>query len=556
MTARIWALEPERTWGAPGGRIPVVVRLRADAPARGRLQLELLDVRRVVATWDRPVRVAAGETALRVPVTLPSAGRRGYAFRARLIVDGASGSWRTVVLEAIAGWWEAPRHLALTDSADAADAAGQVAGARQWHVTVTQAYDWMYRHYRYGAPEEPFTDPLGRRVSHDAVRALVREGRRAGIATLAYGSVYGAEPEYVARHPDERVFDEAGEPLSLGGAFYINDIRPGSPWRERLLREYERACRRFGFDGIHMDTYGPPHEAIGADGERLLFADLYPGLIAEGARRVAATGHDRRVLFNCVEGFPLDAVAEAPTAAHYLELWPPDDRYADVVRWIDRARAAGPDKAVVIAAYIPAMRDARSDPAARAEALETAVTLTSVIGAAGAFHHTLAEHDRLLVEGYYPEAVRLRAAEARELRAAFVFGARYLHLLSDPHRRAVVPEALEVRDSDGLLVPLSPEPVAGAVWVRGADTAAGRVISLVDLRSQANDRWTEPRQAVEGARGWSVRWPGATAPVAMSPWTANGEARSLRAGHGEGADAPWRLPAFRRWLLLHDTAEA
>jgi len=175
VTARIRALEPERTWAPPGGRIAVVVRLRADVAARGRLQLELLEVRRVVAAWDRPARIAAGETALRVPVTLPAAGRRGYALRARLVVDGAAGPWRTEVVEGISGWWEAPRHLALTDFGRATDAANQVAAARRWHVTVTQAYDWMYRHYRYEAPEEPFTDPLGRRVSHDAVRALVRE---------------------------------------------------------------------------------------------------------------------------------------------------------------------------------------------------------------------------------------------------------------------------------------------------------------------------------------------------------------------------------------------
>jgi dextranase len=552
VSVRIRALEPERTWARPGHRVRVVARLVADAPARGRLQLELLDVRRVAIAWDRPLRLEAGETMVRLHVTLPTRGRRGYALRVRPVVDGAVGAWRTVVLEALAGWWEAPRHLALTDFGTASDAGAQVAAARRWHVTVMQAYDWMYRHYRYAAPEEPFTDALGRRVSHDAVRALVRAGHGTGIATLAYGSVYGAEPEHVARHPDERVFDEAGDPLSLGGAFFINDVRPGSTWRARLLREYERACRRFGFDGIHMDTYGPPHEAVAADGTRLRFAALYPGLIAEAARRVSATGRDRRVLFNCVEGFPLDAVGDAPSAAHYLELWPPDDSYTDVVRWIDRARLAGPGKAVVIAAYVPAMREAGADPAARAAALETAVTLTSVIGAAGAFHHTLAEHDRLLVEGYYPEAVRLRRAEVRELRPPFLFMARYLHLISDERRRVVRRDDLEVRDAEGDLVPLSIEPVAGAVWIRSTETPAGPVISLVDLRSQADDRWTVPRQAVESARGWTVTWPGFAAPVAMSPWARGGAAVVLRAATSR--DATWRLPTFRRWLVLHDPA--
>lgn len=454
-------------------------------------------------------------------------------------------------MEALEGWWESPRHVALTRFRDAREAQAQVALASRWHVTVAQAYDWMYRHYRYAAPTEPFLDALGREVSHDAVRALIREGHAAGIATLAYGSVYGAEPEYVARHPDERVFDVAGEPLSLGGAFFINDLRPRRPWRTRLLAEYERACRRFDFDGIHMDTYGPPHEAVTADGERIRFADLYPPLIEEAALRVAATGRGRRVLFNCVEGFPLDAVAGAPAAALYLELWPPDDRYADLVRWIDRARAAGGGKAVVIAAYVPALRDGGHDPRRRAAALETAVLLTSVITAAGASHHALAEDDRVLVGGYYPAAVRLRAGEARELRAAWVFGARYLHLLSDATAEQLDPAGLELKDADGKLAPLSTAPEPGRVWVRATRAPSGLVLSLVDLRAQADDRWTVERQSPDEARGWTLTWPGTApgaAPAAMSPWTRGGAALPLAALPGTRG---WRLPRFRRWLVVH-----
>ncbi len=550
VIARIHALEPTRTWARPGGRIPVTVRIRADGSARGWVELELRGIRTLEGVWRHRVRLTAGEDTVRARIALPASPRRGYALRARLVMADAPGPWHTVPVEAIDGWWEAPRHIAFTEFAHTSDAARHVAGALHWHATVAQAYDWMYRHYQYETPEEPFTDPLGRRVSHTAVKALVREGHRAGLATLAYGSVYGAEPEYVTAHPDERVFDEAGQPLSLGGAFFINDLRPGSPWRARLLAEYARACRRFGFDGIHMDTYGPPHEAFAVDGERLEFAELYPGLVAEGAARVAATGAGRRVLFNCVEGFPIDAVAGSPTAAHYLELWPPDDRYVDVVRWIDRARSAGPGKAVVIAAYVPALRAAGAVPAARAAAVETAVLLTSIVSAAGGFHHVLAQDDRVLVEGYYPEAVRLRAHETRDLRAAWLFGARYLHILSAPERLVMTADALVISEAEGTPVPLTSEPQAGAVWIRATQTPAGPVVSLVDLRAQSDDRWTSPRQPTGPARGWTVHWPGSTAPVAMSPWSRGGEPVDL--SRRAAGRASWRLPTFRRWIVLHD----
>jgi hypothetical protein len=81
-----------------------------------------------------------------------------------------------------------------------------------------------------------------------------------------------------------------------------------------------------------MDTYGQPHEARAADGENLDFAALYPPLIEAAARGVAAAQPGARVLLNCVDGFPLEAVATSPVAALYLELWPPDRSFIDVVR--------------------------------------------------------------------------------------------------------------------------------------------------------------------------------------------------------------------------------
>ena len=427
---------------------------------------------------------------------------------------------------------------------------------RDWHVTVVQLYDWMYRHYQYTPPSgaSTFLDALGRRVSHHAVRAGIAAGHDAGVASLAYGSVYGAEREYVDAHPDERVFDEAGTPLSLGEVFYINDLRPGGPWRTRLLAEYARTVRGFDVDGIHMDTYGPPHRAVAHDGEPIDFAKLYPGLIAEGARVVAEATPGARVLFNCVEGFPLEQVASAPAAAIYLELWPPDIAYRDIVGWIDRARTLGEGRAVVIAAYISALRTFEAEPGRRPGAVEAAVLLTSVIAAAGAYHHVLAERGRLLVEGYYPEARRLRASERRELQAAWRFTARYVHLLSDPGATLEVPggaaTAAQLFNAAGEPIPTSPVPQAGTVWlrvVRGQD--GGQVLQLIDLLGQADDRWDEPRQPSARRTGWRLRWAGSgtKAPAAMSPWTAGGDARRLVA---VGVADTWRLPGFRRWLVV------
>jgi dextranase len=547
---RIADFGPARPWFRPGSAAPLRLELRARAATAVEATVELLDLDRVIARVERRLRIPAGRPVRTVAVPLPEAHRHGYGLRVGVRWPGGRAA-ATSAVEAIEGWWESPRHAAITEFRSAARTAAAVAALRAWHVTVVQDYDWMYRHYRYEPTEgEAFDDALGRRVSHAAVRAGVRAGHRIGIATLAYGSVYGAEREYVADHPDERVFGDDGTPLSLGDTFFINDLRPESPWRRRLFREYARAVRRFGFDGIHMDTYGPPHHAVGFDGEPIDFAAIYPDLVAQGARVVASTRPGARVLFNCVEGFPLDRVATAPAAAIYLELWPPDAAYGDVVRWIERARALGEGRAVVIAAYISELRGAGSDPARRAGAVEAAVLLTSVIAAAGGYHHVLAERDRLLVEGYYPEARSLRAAEARELRDAWVFTARYVHLLSDPDLRPTAVDGIELVDAGGRPIAVRSTPEAGTVWLRLAVRPDGtRVLQLIDLLDQADERWDAPRTPSPRRSGWRIRWPGTTSAVAMSPWTAEGEATTLE----PGADATWSLLTFRRWLTVVHT---
>lgn len=544
---RVVAVRARRPWAPPGSLIAIDVTIATRQAVRARLEVTILDLDRSVATGTANVRLRPGRSVRTLRLVLPDVARHGYGLRA--VVRRVVGGPRSVAhgaVEALDGWWQSPRHAAITRFARPRETAAAVRALRDWHVTVVQLYDWMYRHYRYEPPAgRTFSDTLGRRVSLDAVQAGVAAGHRVGIASLAYGSVYGAEREYVDRYPDERVFDAEGRPLSLGETFYITDLRPGGPWRRRLMREYARTIRRQRVDGIHMDTYGPPHHAFSADGEAIDFAALYPGLIAEGAATVAAVAPTARVLFNCVEGFPLDVVAAAPAAAVYLELWPPDVRYADIVRWIGRARASGEGRAVVIAAYISSLRTFEHEVDDRTGAVEAAVVLTCVIAAAGAYHHVLAERDRLLVEGYYPEARALRRAERAELQAAWVFTARYVHLLSDPALEPVDLDGLILRDAQGAAIPISSTPTAGAVWVQGHATPDGTtVIQLVDLLDQVDDRWDAVRQPSPTRRGWTlaahVNGVGRTG-VVLSPWTARGAARVRR-----GDD----LPAFRRWLVV------
>ncbi|HET7676216.1 MAG TPA: glycoside hydrolase family 66 protein [Candidatus Limnocylindrales bacterium] len=553
---RISRYSPLQPWSTPGSRIQLEVVCQAQAPLRARLDHELLDLDHVVERVEQVVRLPSGRSVRRIALRLPPSAPRGYGLRL-LVTDGSGRrvARATSAVEALDGWWQAPRHACLTDFAPGIDPTAAVQRLADWHVTALQFYDWMWRHYRYRPPAgDEFLDTLGRRVSHATVRRAIRAAHRYGLAALAYGSVYGAEREYADRHPEQLLRDTDGTPLSLAQLFFITDLRPGSAWRRQLLREYVRACREFGFDGIHMDQYGQPRAGITADGERLDLARTFPGLVAEADRRLRATHPSRRVLFNLVGGWPLPEVARAPSAATYIEVWPPDVSYADIVRLVESARAAAPERAVILAAYLSVMGLPHQGRTARAAAAEAAVLLSSIVLAAGAHHHVLAEGDRVLTEGYYPTAAPMRRVEAEELRAAWVFAARYGHLLGGPGTEVASAAGYRLLDARGRRVPTSTLPLAGHVWLRPVRSADGTLtLSLLDLRGQRDDRWDAPRTSAPARSGWRLdppasklgRW------LLASPWSRGGDAVALQelAARG-GRPGELRLPRFRRWGLL------
>ena len=537
---------PTKAWFRPGSVAGVSLSVSASAGESVDARLELLDGVTVISATEGHLRLPAGHSVRRFRLHLPDAPRHGYGLRVQLEARSGRAEAHSA-LEALEGWWESPRHAALTDFQPGSAPAPTLARLRRWHVNVVQFYDWMYRHYRYAPPtgEDAFADTLGRRVSHTVVRELVRQCRRNGIASLAYGSVYGAEREYVELYPGELLRDEAGEPLSLGGTFFITDIRPQSPWRRLLLAEYGRACRRFGFDGIHMDQYGEPREGFASDGSLVKLEEVYAGLIDEAAHYLARLSPPRRVLFNSVGGWPLEHVARARSAATYIEIWPPDTTYGAISRQIERARGLAPDKQVIVAAYPSVIAGGIGGGGPREGALEAALLLTSVVLASGAYHHVLAERDRVLVGGYYPDAMPLAGPAADSLRMAWQFSARYVHLLSDSRSTPCPIDGVSI-EANGRALPLSSVPRAGAVWVRPIRTRQGAlVVQLVDLLDQKSDEWDAPRQRAVRRDDWRFSWSGTDLRwFSASPWSNGGAAQPM-------SSAPLlRVPAFERWAML------
>ena len=429
--ASIVECRPTRALLHPGEEAGVWVRVHGAGFGSTHLRATVLELDTVVAVIEEPLDTA-GQT---LRFLLPAEAGKGYGVDIDLVRTrtGETIARRSTSVDVQRSWVDAPRYGFLCDFA-----AGEQYEARadlllERHVTVVQFYDWMYRHYRYLLPEDAFTDAIGRTLSISSTQRAITALRKRGIASMAYGSVYGAEPEYALQHRDELLYDKQGEPLSLDGAFYFQDVRPG-PWRERILHEYREAIERMGFDGIQADQYGFREQVHDASGAPIDMASALGDMVRTAQQTVRDAGGDG-VIFNCVNDWPIRQIAHEAQLCTYIELWPPHVRLQDLADLVNGAHELAPSRQVILAAY---MSCAASAP----DAAEEATLLTSAaIHASGGFHLLLGEGDGILTRPYFPNFVRPGSRFQRRLVDHRSFIVRYGAYLFDRSLRLIATTA-------------------------------------------------------------------------------------------------------------------
>jgi dextranase len=415
----------------PGEEAGVWVRVHGAGFGSTHLRATVRELDTVVTVKEEPLDTA-GQT---LRFFLPAEAGKGYGVDVELIRTrtGETLARRSASVDVQRSWIDAPRYGFLCKFA-----AGERYEARadlllERHVNVVQFYDWMYRHYRYLPPEDTFTDAIGRTLSLSSTRRAIAALRDRGIASMAYGSVYGAESEYALQHRDELLYDKHGEPLSLDGAFYYQDLRPG-PWRKRILHEYCQAVKRVGFDGIQADQYGYREQVRDASGAPIDMASALGGMVRAAQKAVRGAGGDG-IIFNCVNNWPFRQIAHEPQLCTYVELWPPYVHLQDLADLVNGAHELAPSRQAILAAY---MSCAASDP----DGAEEATLLTSAaIHASGGFHLLLGEGEGILTDPYFPNFVRPGSRFRRRLVDHWSFIVRYGAYLFDRSLRLIATTA-------------------------------------------------------------------------------------------------------------------
>jgi len=501
MSLTIDDIAPDRASYRPGQAAQVAITLtsRRATDVRGRLVLRLTWLDQLVQQSEQAVAVGPGATVSVVcTLALPPTAPRGYGLDAALYDDAghmlAEGSGALDVLDR---WSQTPRYGFLSDFAPGqADVQARCDSLCRYHLNVVQFYDWMWRHYALLPPGDDFTDALGRRLSLATVREAIAAIQARGAAALAYGAVYGAEPEFADAHPELALFDEAGKRVSLAGLFYIMNIAPGSPWVPLIVAEFAHAVRELGFDGIHLDQYGFPKTARTATGELIDLAEHFPPLIDLARAAVVSERPDAGVIFNAVGNWPIETVAATTQDVVYIEVWPPDESYNDL-RWlIGAARHLSGGKQVILAAYLSPFAQAGAATLPQAEA--AALLATAAIAAAGGSHLLLGERDGILCDPYYPKYATLRAGFAARMRAYYDFLVRYEEWLIAPAIEDW--DAGDAQPCDLHGARLSRQAEAQAVWCIARRKPGYRIIHLINLADQADVAWNAPRTPPEPLR--------------------------------------------------------
>lgn len=520
-------LYPDRGTYLPGQTVKLILEMESDHSRVVTLQLMISRGVQAVDELSKEISLSVGFNRVEWSWKPPSGVIAGYGVEVKSLPaseeNALSGLFIETAFDILQDWNLFPRYGFLCDfSPQRTDIVQTLQNLAKYHINGLQFYDWQYRHDSLVPAQDEFIDPLGRALSLQTIRSLLDEAHAHGMAAMPYLAVYGASASFWREHLDWALFDCAGKPIPFGEDFLgLMNPAPGTPWQRHLLDECSRVLDGLAFDGLHVDQYGEPKEVYDHTGQSVNLPEAFANFV-----QAAVDEHPGKpVLFNAVGNWPIEALAVAPTAFNYIEVWPPDTAYLDLVRIVRNARSLSGEKPVVIALYIPAGR------------IINIRIANALIHSAGGSRIELGENERLLSDPYFPKHEPLSEELLISLRRSADFFIRYSDWFGP-----VIPEApgISVQTPDG--IEAFPRQVA-----------QGWTVSLVNLLGVQASPWNEEHAAPQPVENFSVELdlPGDITHV----WLASPDGDSLRPQEVEFTQSfgklQVRIPRLVFWDILY-----
>lgn len=401
----------------------------------------------------------------------------------------------TTAFDILETWEYAPRYGFLSDFAVENEKDQEALEIlNKYHINMVQFYDWMYRHHQLIPETRTFIDPLGRELSITAVENKIKYAHKYGMKAMAYGAVYGAGESFYIENKNSALYKHNGEPLGFGNFLYIMDISRDTMWHDHIIREFEKALN-LGFDGIHMDQYGFPKEAVGlSNGVKTVrrLRDDFPTFINDVKDYLCRNGQNIPISFNAVNNWPVEMVAKSREDCVYIEVWPPNYTYQDLYNIISNTKRYAPSKQVVLAAYIKPYSEEMNLSLEYAQ--NTAIMTMATIFACGGFHLLIGEKNGILNDQYFPLYRKMEIKDhIDEMRSYYDFIVRYEELLYDfelVDNSMVCTGGLNgeyVFKGEGF----SPKAEANKVWTLIKEKPGYKIINLINFTGIENMNWNE-----------------------------------------------------------------
>lgn len=428
--------------------------------------------------------------------TPPTTDFQGYM--AEIFIRNADNSEEvvaTVGIDVSSDWAKFPRYGFLSEYGQLSEdeMASVITNLNKYHINGIQFYDWMYRQHQPLAgtvanPAAVWNDIMNRDTYRSTVEGYITQAHGKNMKAMFYNLAYGVLSDYdpTAITPQMFIYKDAGhttKDFHELGAPFISSIYLTDPantgWQNYLAQKTNDVYSVYNFDGYHIDQLGDRGNVYKYDGSSANLNNAYPSFISA----MKAAKPDKDLVFNAVNQYGQQQMANSPLDFLYTEVWSPNEGFKDLTDILaNNASYSNGTKNTVLAAYM------NYNKANGQGIFNTPGVLLAdaVIFAFGGSHLELGEH--MLAKEYFPNNNLSMTAELKaSLMEYYDFLVAYQNLLRDG---GTFTEPT-ISTGDGKLNLGSWPPSMGKVAAVGKQVGSKQVVHLINFTNANSLNWRD-----------------------------------------------------------------
>lgn len=369
----------------------------------------------------------------------PTDDFKGYAIEFEFINDGEVVDYASTAIDVSSDWTKFPRYgfLSKFPTMSAADIDAVLKKLNQYHINGLQFYDWHNKHHSPlkmdgSLPATTWQDIARRDIYFNTVENYIEAAKEYGMASMSYNLLYGTWSDYAAdgvadewmiyndpNHQDVNKHD-------LDDNWALSDILLADPsntdWQTYIFDKTALIYQHLDFDGWHLDQLGDRGTLYKYDGSSIAMRNTYASFLDN----LRSEFSDKKMVLNAVNQYGQPQILGTDVDFAYTEVWPPNNKYADLATIIRNNSTYNNQTNTVLAAYL------NYDLANNQGAFNDAGVLMAdaVIMAFGGAHLELGEH--MLGKEYFPNNnLSMSSSLERRLIEYYDFMVAYQNILRD-----------------------------------------------------------------------------------------------------------------------------